>query len=128
MTDSRLVEFEGVGGEVLAGRLDLPAGAPRGHALFAHCFTYGKDAFAASRISRALTEHGVAVLRFDFTGLRESGGDFAGPPSPPTGPTSSGPPTTCGPRQPRLPCSSVTPSAAPRCWRPPQVSPRCAPW
>lgn len=78
MTDSRLVEFEGVGGEVLAGRLDLPAGAPRDYALFAHCFTCGKDAFAASRISRALTEHGVAVLRFDFTGLGESGGDFAG--------------------------------------------------
>lgn len=78
MTQSRIVEFAGVGGEVLAGRLDLPAGVPRGYALFAHCFTCGKDAFAASRISRALTEHGVAVLRFDFTGLGESGGDFAG--------------------------------------------------
>jgi putative redox protein len=45
--------------------------------MFAHCFTCGKDGFAAARISRALNEHGIAVLRFDFTGLGESGGDFS---------------------------------------------------
>jgi putative redox protein len=45
--------------------------------VFAHCFTCGKDGFAAARISRALNEHGIAVLRFDFTGLGESGGDFS---------------------------------------------------
>ena len=47
------------------------------HALFAHCFTCGKDIFAASRIARALTDHGIAVLRFDFTGLGASEGEFA---------------------------------------------------
>lgn len=69
--------FTGSGGEPLAARLDLPAGEPRAYAVFAHCFTCGKDVVAASRISRRLTDHGIAVLRFDFTGLGESGGDFA---------------------------------------------------
>ena len=50
---------------------------PRAFALFAHCFTCSKDVLAASRIARALTEHGIAVLRFDFTGLGGSDGDFA---------------------------------------------------
>jgi len=71
------VEFTGSQGEQLAARLELPAGTPRGFALFAHCFTCSKDAVAATRISRALTESGIAVLRFDFTGLGQSGGDFA---------------------------------------------------
>ncbi|MCX8018698.1 MAG: lysophospholipase, partial [Rhodocyclaceae bacterium] len=47
------------------------------YALFAHCFTCGKDAVAAHRISRGLARRGIAVLRFDFTGLGESAGDFA---------------------------------------------------
>ncbi len=54
----------------------MPAGAPVGFAVFAHCFTCGKDLFAARRISSALADHGIAVLRFDFTGLGESEGTF----------------------------------------------------
>lgn len=71
------IDFPGAHGSSLAGRLDVPAGPIRAYALFAHCFTCGKDVFAASRISQALTEHGVAVLRFDFTGLGASEGEFA---------------------------------------------------
>lgn len=74
---SERVEFEGSQGFDLAGRLELPDGGVRAFALFAHCFTCTKDVAAATRISRALTESGVAVLRFDFTGLGESDGDFA---------------------------------------------------
>ncbi|MGH8839023.1 MAG: bifunctional alpha/beta hydrolase/OsmC family protein [Jiangellaceae bacterium] len=77
MANYQRVTFTGTGGEALAGRLDLPAGQPRAVALFAHCFTRGKDIAAASRISQALTERGIAVLRFDFTGLGESDGEFA---------------------------------------------------
>jgi uncharacterized OsmC-like protein/pimeloyl-ACP methyl ester carboxylesterase len=71
------LEFTGSLGSTLAGRLELPAQAPRAMALFAHCFTCGKDVLAASRVARALTGHGIAVLRFDFTGLGGSDGDFA---------------------------------------------------
>lgn len=70
-------EFPGADGQKLAARLDAPDGPPVAYALFAHCFTCGKDVFAASRIAQALTEHGIAVLRFDFTGLGASEGDFA---------------------------------------------------
>jgi uncharacterized protein len=70
-------EFPGAQGQMLAARLDMPVGAPRAYALFAHCFTCGKDIFAASRIAQALTGHGIAVLRFDFTGLGASEGEFA---------------------------------------------------
>ena len=69
--------FEGHEGAELAARLDLPAGAVRAYALFAHCFTCSKDVTAARRIAEALTSDGIAVLRFDFTGLGGSGGDFA---------------------------------------------------
>lgn len=69
--------FEGHDGAELAARLDLPAGAVRAFALFAHCFTCSKDVSAARRIAEALTGDGIAVLRFDFTGLGGSGGDFA---------------------------------------------------
>ncbi len=67
----------GAGGLFLAGRLDAPQGEPRAYALFAHCFTCTKDNVAAARIARALAEIGFAVLRFDFTGLGGSEGDFA---------------------------------------------------
>jgi len=77
MTRSEKVEFTGANGDLLAGRLDRPNGRPRAFALFAHCFTCSKDVFAAQRISTALAERGVAVLRFDFTGLGNSQGDFA---------------------------------------------------
>ncbi len=71
------VRFPGAAGHVLAGRLHLPPGKSRGCALFAHCFTCGKDVLAASRIARRLSALGLAVLRFDFTGLGESEGEFA---------------------------------------------------
>ena len=70
------ISFEGRHG-TLAGALEMPSANPRGFALFAHCFTCGKDSLAASRISRELAGHGIAVLRFDFTGLGDSDGDFA---------------------------------------------------
>jgi len=71
------VTFTGREGQKLAARLDRPEEAPRAFALFAHCFTCGKDVFAAARIAQQLTEHGVAVLRFDFTGIGASEGEFA---------------------------------------------------
>jgi putative redox protein len=70
------VSFPGGRGAELAARLDLPAGPPRAFALFAHCFTCGKDIAAASRIANALTDLGFGVLRFDFTGLGMSDGEF----------------------------------------------------
>lgn len=70
--------FVGGQGATLAARLELPEhGAPTSCALFAHCFTCSKESKAAVTISRSLAERGVAVLRFDFTGLGESEGDFA---------------------------------------------------
>lgn len=72
-----LIHFPGAFGAPLAARLDLPAQPPIAYALFAHCFTCSKDTLAATRISTALTEHGFGVLRFDFTGLGGSEGDFA---------------------------------------------------
>ncbi len=71
------IEFPNGRGDRLAARLDLPLGPARATALFAHCFTCGKDIAAASRVSRKLTEAGLAVLRFDFTGLGHSEGEFA---------------------------------------------------
>jgi len=71
------LEFEGSQGVMLSARLDRPKAPPRGYALFAHCFSCSKDTLAASRLARALAEDGVAVLRFDFTGLGHSDGDFA---------------------------------------------------
>jgi putative redox protein len=70
-------DFPNAKGEKLAAVLDLPEGAPRAYALFAHCFTCGKNVVAAKRIADALTAHGIAVLRFDFTGLGSSEGEFA---------------------------------------------------
>jgi putative redox protein len=72
-----LVTFDGSDGATLAGRLDLPAGPARATALFAHCFTCSKDLVAAGRIAAELNAQGIAVLRFDFTGLGSSEGDFA---------------------------------------------------
>ncbi len=82
MIKSERLKYPGAFGTELAARLDRPAG-PRGaeepaaYALFAHCFTCSKDLKAVGRISRALVARGIAVLRFDFTGLGESEGDFA---------------------------------------------------
>jgi len=74
---SQRQEFIGAHGHPLAARLDAPDGEVRAYALFAHCFTCGKDVLAARRVAEALTGHGIAVLRFDFTGLGASGGEFA---------------------------------------------------
>jgi putative redox protein len=71
------IDFPGSEGKKLAARLDAPDGSVCAYALFAHCFTCGKDIFAASRIAQALTRHGIGVLRFDFTGLGASEGEFA---------------------------------------------------
>ncbi|MFK8010962.1 MAG: alpha/beta fold hydrolase [Marinicellaceae bacterium] len=69
------ITFKGHSHE-LAGLLESPAFTPKAYVLFAHCFTCGKDIAAASRIAQALVKHGFAVLRFDFTGLGNSDGDF----------------------------------------------------
>lgn len=74
---TRRVTFPGAHGHELAARLELPAGPPRAWALLAHCFTCGKDLRPLVAIGRALAAEGVGVLRFDFTGLGESEGDFA---------------------------------------------------
>lgn len=74
----RKVEFTNADGHTLAGALELPdSGQPKAFALFAHCFTCGKDVVAATRIARSLADQGIGVLRFDFTGLGSSEGDFA---------------------------------------------------
>jgi len=70
------VEFTS-NGLTLSGALETPESGVRCYAIFAHCFTCGKDVAAASRIARALTASGIAVLRFDFTGLGNSDGDFS---------------------------------------------------
>jgi len=70
-------DFPNAQGQKLAALLDRPAGEPRAYALFAHCFTCGKDTHAAKRVAEGLTALGIAVLRFDFTGLGSSEGEFA---------------------------------------------------
>lgn len=75
-TTSR-ASFPGHSGASLAARLDMPNGKVRAFALFAHCFTCSKDLVAARRIAADLSRAGIAVLRFDFTGLGSSEGEFA---------------------------------------------------
>jgi uncharacterized OsmC-like protein/alpha-beta hydrolase superfamily lysophospholipase len=70
-------QFTGAEGQQLAAALDAPDGPIHAYALFAHCFTCGKDVLAAKRIATALAAKGIAVLRFDFTGLGSSEGDFS---------------------------------------------------
>lgn len=74
---SQKFQFPGADGQLLAAVLDMPAEKPLAFALFAHCFTCGKDVLAAKRVADALSVHGIAVLRFDFTGLGASEGEFA---------------------------------------------------
>jgi len=74
---SEKFEFANAKGEKLAAVLDLPLGEPTAYALFAHCFTCGKDVRAARTIAERLAVHGIATLRFDFTGLGGSAGEFA---------------------------------------------------
>jgi putative redox protein len=71
------VSFDNDDGQALTGQLALPGGTPKAFALFAHCFTCSKNLKAAINVARALTDSGIAVLRFDFTGLGQSEGSFA---------------------------------------------------
>jgi putative redox protein len=71
------VEFYGALGSRISAKLDLPEGNPLAYAIFAHCFTCNKDLNVTTQVSVGLTHHGIAVLRFDFTGLGQSSGDFA---------------------------------------------------
>lgn len=71
------ITFAGSTGAQLSGVLHVPEGVARGSVLLAHCFTCSKDLHTVSRVARALAAGGYAALRFDFTGLGESGGDFA---------------------------------------------------
>jgi esterase/lipase len=71
------VKFPGSSGHSLDARLELPMHTPVAYAVFCHCFTCTKETLTAFRVSRYLASHGYAVLRFDFTGLGGSDGDFA---------------------------------------------------
>jgi len=75
-TETKRFEFTGSDGQTLSARIHLPAVEPIAWAVFAHCFTCSKDSRAARYISSALAERGIATLRFDFTGLGESEGEF----------------------------------------------------
>lgn len=77
MARSEKIEFDGAFGDRLAARLERPSGVPRAYALFAHCFSCSKDILAATRIAQRMARQGIAVLRFDFTGLGHSEGEFA---------------------------------------------------
>lgn len=77
MSTPQKITFQGSYGDDLAARLDLPTGPICAYALFAHCFTCSKDIFAAKRVASELSAQGIAVLRFDFTGLGSSQGEFA---------------------------------------------------
>ncbi|MDI6625923.1 MAG: osmotically inducible protein C, partial [Brevundimonas sp.] len=69
-------DFVNTAGRKLTGVLETGSGPVRAWAVFAHCFTCDKTSLAATRVSRALADHGIGVLRFDFTGLGESEGEF----------------------------------------------------
>lgn len=73
---SQKVTFKNAKGMVLAARLELPENEPKAYAIFAHCFTCNKNLTAVRTIGKTLNEKNIAVLRFDFTGLGESEGDF----------------------------------------------------
>ncbi len=74
---TKRITFIGSDGNVLSAKLDLPEAAPKAYAIFAHCFTCSKDINAATRIAKELAGQSIAVLRFDFSGLGASGGEFA---------------------------------------------------
>ncbi|MEX2532809.1 MAG: hypothetical protein WD360_02455, partial [Nitriliruptoraceae bacterium] len=74
---SETLNFAGSTGARLSGVLDVPDGEVKGSVLLAHCFTCSKDLHTMTRLARGLVDGGYAVMRFDFTGLGESEGDFA---------------------------------------------------
>lgn len=76
-TTSQRVEFIGSSGEKIAGKLDKPIGPIRAYALYAHCFTCTKEFIGSRSICQELASHGIAILRFDFTGLGASSGEFS---------------------------------------------------
>ena len=80
-TRTEKIKFKNSSGFLLDARLDLPSESrferPKAYAIFCHCFTCTKDTITTFRISRLLAQHGIACLRFDFTGLGSSEGDFA---------------------------------------------------
>ncbi len=76
MVKKQKLTFPNEQGDLLSATLELPDNHPHAFAIFAHCFGCTKDVLATARISRALTQTGIAVLRFDFTGLGESAGEF----------------------------------------------------
>ncbi|NNE38295.1 MAG: OsmC family protein [Gammaproteobacteria bacterium] len=71
------ISFQNSSGDTLSASLEIPSADAKFFALFAHCFTCSKNIFAARQISKRLVENGIGVLRFDFTGLGDSGGDFS---------------------------------------------------
>ncbi|MEO0329219.1 MAG: bifunctional alpha/beta hydrolase/OsmC family protein [Pseudomonadota bacterium] len=77
MGTTQRIDFDGSLGAKLSARLDLPQGPVQAYAIFAHCFTCSKELHATRRIAAELSSLGIAVMRFDFTGLGKSGGDFA---------------------------------------------------
>lgn len=76
MTTRRNISFKNSAGHQLAAVIEQPVIPVKCYALFAHCFSCGKDILIASRIARSLVARGVAVLRFDFTGIGDSEGEF----------------------------------------------------
>jgi putative redox protein len=74
---TQIFDFPGSQGQRLSGRLDLPDGTATAYAVLAHCFTCSKSSVASVRIARALADRGIGALRFDFTGLGQSAGDFS---------------------------------------------------
>lgn len=77
MSEMAELDFPGSTGARLSGVLHTPEGPARGSVLLAHCFTCSKDVHTMTRLARGLSEAGYAVLRFDFTGLGDSGGEFS---------------------------------------------------
>lgn len=94
--NSQRLEFTGHSGATLGARLDLPNGPVRAYAIFAHCFTCSKDLAAARQISAELAREGIAVLRFDFTGLGSSEASSPRPTFRPTSRIFVRPPTIYG--------------------------------
>ena len=77
LTKTERFSFKNKKGRVLSARIDVPRTKPKFYGLYVHCFTCSKDLLPASRIGRFLAEQGIAVMRFDMTGLGESEGDFS---------------------------------------------------